>query len=55
MEKLLVLSGPAGAGKSTTVQSLAQSFGIQIVEWINPLDESKLITQTDGIMAVRVF
>ena len=44
-----MLSGPAGAGKSTTVQSLAKSFGIEIVEWINPVDENKLSTHNDGI------
>jgi tRNA uridine 5-carbamoylmethylation protein Kti12 len=48
MKKLLVLSGPAGSGKSTTVQSLAKDFGMQIVEWINPIDENKLSTQNDG-------
>ena len=48
MKKMLVLSGPAGSGKSTTVQSLAKDFGMQIVEWINPIDENKLSTQNDG-------
>ena len=44
-----MLSGPAGAGKSTTVQSLAKSHRAQIIEWINPVDELKLASQTDGI------
>jgi putative ribosome biogenesis GTPase RsgA len=48
MKKLLVLSGPAGSGKSTTVQSLAKDFGMQIVEWINPINENKLSAQNDG-------
>lgn len=30
------------------MQSLAQNFGFEIIEWINPVDESRLTTQTDG-------
>jgi cell cycle checkpoint protein len=48
IQKLLVLSGPAGSGKSTTIFSLAKEMGIQIIEWINPVDEAKLTTQTEG-------
>ena len=44
----MVLSGPAGSGKSTTVLSLAKECGIQVVEWINPVDEAKLTTQNEG-------
>ena len=43
-----MLSGPAGSGKSTTVLSLARDKGIQVIEWINPVDESKLTTQNEG-------
>jgi len=48
-EKLLVLSGPAGAGKSTTVLSLANEFDYQVVEWINPVDTNKLGSPTEGL------
>ncbi|KAL5364514.1 Rad17 cell cycle checkpoint protein-domain-containing protein [Aspergillus floccosus] len=34
--KLLVLRGPAGTGKTTTVALLAKSLGFEIVEWKNP-------------------
>lgn len=50
-----MLSGPAGAGKSTTVQSLAKSHGAQIIEWINPVDELKLASQTDGFYIPNVL
>jgi hypothetical protein len=43
-----VLSGPAGAGKSTAVQSIAKGCAIQVVEWINPIDEGKLTSQQEG-------
>ncbi|KAJ5490596.1 Checkpoint protein Rad17/Rad24 [Penicillium expansum] len=35
-ERLLVLRGPAGSGKTTTVSLLSESIGYDIVEWKNP-------------------
>ncbi|KAJ5159231.1 uncharacterized protein N7500_008882 [Penicillium coprophilum] len=35
-ERLLVLRGPAGSGKTTTVSLLSDSLGYDIVEWRNP-------------------
>lgn len=35
--RILVLEGPAGAGKSTCIRVLAREMGLNIVEWINPL------------------
>ncbi|OAG37595.1 hypothetical protein AYO21_08203 [Fonsecaea monophora] len=35
-QKLLVLKGPAGSGKTTTLGLLAQSLGLQLVAWHNP-------------------
>lgn len=35
-QKLLVLKGPAGSGKTTTVSLLAKSMGMQLVAWHNP-------------------
>ncbi|KAG0152734.1 hypothetical protein PDIDSM_2539 [Penicillium digitatum] len=35
-ERLLVLRGPAGSGKTTTVSLLSESMGYDIVEWKNP-------------------
>lgn len=43
-----MLSGPAGAGKSTTVLSLAKSVDHQVVEWINPVDANKLGSPPEG-------
>lgn len=37
-KKILVLRGPAGAGKTATVMALAKSMDIDIVEWKNPND-----------------
>ncbi|BDD59119.1 Cell cycle checkpoint protein rad17 [Monascus purpureus] len=36
MRGLLVLRGPAGCGKTTTVSLLSKSLGFDIVEWKNP-------------------
>ncbi|KAI3124401.1 hypothetical protein CBS147326_8231 [Penicillium roqueforti] len=35
-ERLLVLRGPAGSGKTTTMSLLSESIGYDIVEWKNP-------------------
>ncbi|KAL2003305.1 hypothetical protein VTN02DRAFT_4318 [Thermoascus thermophilus] len=35
--RLLVLRGPAGSGKSTTISLLSKAMGYDIVEWKNPL------------------
>ncbi|KAK5283704.1 RFC checkpoint protein Rad17 [Exophiala xenobiotica] len=35
-QKLLVLKGPAGSGKTTTLSLLAQAMGLQLVHWHNP-------------------
>lgn len=37
-KKLLILKGPAGAGKTATVMALAKSLDIDVVEWRNPKD-----------------
>lgn len=34
--KALIIKGPAGAGKTTTVKLLANSLGLDAVEWISP-------------------
>ncbi|OAP58422.1 hypothetical protein AYL99_07512 [Fonsecaea erecta] len=35
-QKLLVLKGPAGSGKTTTVGLVAKALGLQLVSWHNP-------------------
>ncbi|KIX93441.1 uncharacterized protein Z520_10860 [Fonsecaea multimorphosa CBS 102226] len=35
-QQLLVLKGPAGSGKTTTVGLLAKALGLQLVSWHNP-------------------
>ncbi|KAJ5761870.1 uncharacterized protein N7511_005252 [Penicillium nucicola] len=35
-ERLLVLRGPAGSGKTTTINLLSESVGYDIIEWKNP-------------------
>lgn len=37
-KKLLILKGPAGAGKTATVTALAKALDIDVVEWRNPKD-----------------
>ncbi|KAK5045793.1 hypothetical protein LTR84_008886 [Exophiala bonariae] len=36
-QKLLVLKGPAGSGKTTTVSLLAKSMGLDLISWHNPV------------------
>lgn len=37
MQRLLVLRGPAGSGKTTTISLLSKAMGYDIIEWKNPL------------------
>lgn len=38
MRRLLILSGPAGVGKSTSLRVVAESMGLEIVEWEDGAD-----------------
>ncbi|KAF8978559.1 Cell cycle checkpoint protein rad17 [Entomortierella lignicola] len=40
---ILVLSGPAGSGKTTVLRMLAKEMGLNIVEWINSVNENNII------------
>lgn len=35
-QRLLILKGPAGSGKTTTLSLLSQAMGLQLVSWRNP-------------------
>ncbi|KAA8914975.1 Rad17 cell cycle checkpoint protein-domain-containing protein [Sphaerosporella brunnea] len=35
-KRILVLTGPAGVGKTATVNALAKELGVEILEWRNP-------------------
>ncbi|KAJ2558012.1 Cell cycle checkpoint protein rad17 [Coemansia sp. RSA 1933] len=41
--RLLVLEGPPGSCKSTSIRVLAADMGVEIVEWINPLAERQSV------------
>ena len=36
-KRVLVLKGPAGCGKTATLEALAQEGGWEILEWVNPM------------------
>ena len=36
---ILLLTGSAGAGKTATVQVLANELGLELQEWINPVSD----------------
>ncbi|KAF9425636.1 Cell cycle checkpoint protein rad17, partial [Podila epigama] len=40
---ILVLTGPAGSGKTVVIQMLAKEMGLEIVEWINNVNENNII------------
>lgn len=37
---MLLLTGPAGAGKTATVHVLASELGLELQEWINPVTDT---------------
>ncbi|KAJ2400530.1 hypothetical protein GGI23_001978 [Coemansia sp. RSA 2559] len=41
--RLLVLEGPPGTCKSTSIRVLAADMGLEIIEWINPLAERQSV------------
>ena len=45
---ILLLTGPAGAGKTATVRVLARELGCQLQEWANPLGDSYNPEWTSG-------
>ncbi|KAL6249790.1 RFC checkpoint protein Rad17 [Rhinocladiella similis] len=48
-QKILVLKGPAGSGKTTTLSLLAKSMGLQLVPWHNPA-----VSETGGKSSVAL-
>lgn len=37
---ILLLNGPTGCGKTTTLNVLCDILNIEIIEWINPIDKN---------------
>ena len=57
MSPFLLLTGPAGCGKSATVKALAADLHVEVAEWANPVDTrsreeerelDQLLLQTDA-------
>ena len=42
VERILLLTGPAGTGKTTVVRVLAEQMGIQIIEWGEGVEEGSV-------------
>ncbi|KAJ2829447.1 RFC checkpoint protein Rad17 [Coemansia erecta] len=54
--RVLVLEGPAGAGKSTCVRVLSRDLNLRIVEWENPVDVRQSTASGEGgVGVVRAF
>ncbi|PHH72123.1 hypothetical protein CDD80_4757 [Ophiocordyceps camponoti-rufipedis] len=43
-QRLLVLKGAAGSGKTTTVRLLAQDMGLELLEWKNPAGSRDMLS-----------
>ena len=48
-QRLLVLKGAAGAGKTTTIQLLAKAMDCEILEWRNPVGSA---ASSDGVVSM---
>lgn len=35
---MLLITGPTGCGKTTTLNIVCKSFKVQVSEWVNPID-----------------
>ncbi|KAJ3047376.1 Cell cycle checkpoint protein rad17 [Rhizophlyctis rosea] len=46
--KILVLTGPSGAGKTAVVHMLANELGCDILEWLNPINTNSLASMYEG-------
>ncbi|KAF2859005.1 hypothetical protein K470DRAFT_198934, partial [Piedraia hortae CBS 480.64] len=44
-QKVLVLKGPAGSGKTTTVKLLAAEMGVNVLEWRDPVNTCQLVKE----------
>jgi len=40
VQRILLLSGPAGAGKTSTVRVVAKEMGVELMEWGEGADDS---------------
>lgn len=49
----LMLSGPTGSGKTTTLNVLCKKLGISILEWVNPTDRDNEVFK--GINQIKRF
>ncbi|KAJ3340269.1 Cell cycle checkpoint protein rad17 [Gonapodya sp. JEL0774] len=54
--RILLLHGPSGGGKSTTVRVLARSLDIELVEWVTGVDDASFESraqENDGDVGAR--
>ncbi|PFH55521.1 hypothetical protein XA68_18118 [Ophiocordyceps unilateralis] len=48
-QRLLVLKGAAGSGKTTTVRLLAQDMGLELLEWKNPAGSHGMLSPSASV------
>ncbi|KAJ8975364.1 hypothetical protein NQ317_000294 [Molorchus minor] len=51
---MLLISGPTGSAKSTTVNLLCNKLGISISEWVNPMDYDYDVFRSQGQISTFV-
>ncbi|BFZ62201.1 RFC checkpoint protein Rad17 [Saitoella coloradoensis] len=54
-KRLLILTGPAGAGKTATVEVLAKEIGFETLEWRNPTNDGGVKDEIDYDSLSRKF
>ena len=55
--EVLVLTGPPGCGKYTTLRLVAEELGFQVCQWMSPCEQvsdSFFSFLTDGIWCIRI-
>lgn len=50
LQRILLVTGPAGIGKTTTVRLIAEKLRIELMEWTEGVDDRSLGSGSGGLL-----